>query len=239
MQALVAIVEDEEDLREAVAEYLSARGMSCVTAANGEELKALAEAEALDVVVLDISMPGESGLTLARWLRARGRRPGIILATAAISTADRILGLEIGADDYLPKPYDLRELLARIRTLLRRLPAEEQARPRPMRADSPRQIKVGAYAFDLDACMLADSEGRRVELTVMEGDLLAALATRPRRVLSRSQLLDLAHGQSGENERSIDIRVTRLRRKIEPDPEKPTLIRTVRGEGYVFSPDES
>lgn len=239
MQAHVAIVDDETDLREGVGEYLSRMGVRCTLAANGSELKAIAEREPIDVAILDIAMPGEDGLMLARWLRARGPRPGIILATASGTSDDRIVGLSLGADDYLVKPYDLRELLARIRSLLRRLPATDAAAARPTigPAAPARQVKIGPYAFDLDARMLSDEQGRPIELTMMEGDLLAALATRPRRVLSRAQLLELAHGQAGENERSIDIRVTRLRKKIEPDPEKPSLIRTVRGEGYLFSPD--
>ncbi len=241
MQVHVVIVDDEKDLREGVAEYLSGMGLRCTAAADGAELKALAESEPIDVAVLDITMPGEDGLTLARWLRARGPRPGIILATAAGTSTDRIVGLNLGADDYLVKPYHLRELLARIRTLLRRLPIADAATPPMAPAPAPsapsRKIRIGNHIFDLDMRMLSDQQGRPVELTMMEGDLLAALATRPGRVLSRAQLLDLAHGQSGENERSIDIRVTRLRKKIEPDPDKPTLIRTVRGEGYTFAPD--
>lgn len=239
MQAHVAVVDDEEHLREAVADYLSGMGLRCSEAANGPELRALAERAPLDVVVLDISMPGEDGLSLARWLRSRGPRPGIILATAAGRDVDRIVGLEVGVDDYLVKPYDLRELLARIRSVLRRLPKDaapvatppsEPARP------SGRRLRVGAYELDLETRTLAHDGGARVALTMMEGDLLVALATRPRRVLSRRQLLDLAHGGAGESERSIDIRVTRLRKKVEADPEKPALIRTVRGEGYMFDP---
>lgn len=235
MQVSVAVVDDEADLREAVAEYLSGAGMRCWEAADAAELRALAAREPLDVVVLDVTMPGESGLSVARWLRGRGPRPGIILASAAGSQADRVVGLEVGADDYIVKPYELRELLARVRSVARRLP--DGATPLPAVDARAAGLPVGDFSLDLQTKILTDGAGVPVDLTAMEGDLLAVLVGRPGRVLSRTQLLELAHGRDGaENERSIDIRVTRLRRKIEPDPENPILIRTVRGSGYVFVP---
>lgn len=240
MQPTIAVVEDEGSLREAVAEYLGDRGFRVLCAANAAEMRSLMQSEAIDLAILDIAMPGEDGLTLARWLRTRSPKPGIIFATAAGSAIDRIVGLEIGADDYMVKPYELRELLARVRSVLRRLPqagAAPAAAPAEPTPAGPRVVQVGACRFNLDNRSLLDAGGQRVELTAMEADLLAAFVARPNRVLTRSQLLELAHGRSGEdNDRSIDIRVTRLRKKIEVDPENPSLIRTMRGEGYMFSP---
>ena len=238
MQVNVAIVDDEKDLREAIAEYLTGMGLNAVPVAGAEELKALLDRQTIDVVVLDIAMPGQNGLAIARSLRAGGRRPGIIFASAAGTAIDRVVGLEIGADDYLVKPFELRELLARIRSILRRLPAEQTAASAEPVQPTARRVKVGRLSFDIDSRTLDSAEGGRIDLTAMEGDLLATFAERPRRVLSRSQLLELAHGRSSEeSERSVDIRITRLRRKIEPDVDHPVLIRTVRGEGYVFDPD--
>jgi two-component system phosphate regulon response regulator OmpR len=160
------------------------------------------------------------------------------MATAAGRSIDRIVGLEIGADDYLVKPYELRELLARIKSVLRRVKAAPAtagtAAPLPSEG---RSLKFGHLTLDLDARRLTGADGQAIELTAMEFDLLQALATRPNRVLSRGQLQEFAHGRSpDESDRSIDIRVTRLRKKIEPDPEHPRFIKTVRGEGYVFVP---
>lgn len=236
----VAIAEDEVDLREAVAEYLSERGLRVLAAGSAAEFRAMVAGEAIDVAVLDIAMAGEDGLSLARWLARQKHPPGIILATAAGSAVDRVVGLEIGVDDYLVKPYDLRELLARVRSVLRRLPEDTAASaPIPAEAVDPsRQMPVGPYRLDLQSGRLTARDGRTVALTPAELDLLEALAKRPNRVLSRSQLLDLAQSREGhESARSVDVRITRLRRKLESDPDNPTLIRTVRGEGYMFVPD--
>lgn len=238
--ATVAVVDDEEHLREAVAEYLDAAGLKTVAAGNGAEFRAVVAREPVDLVILDIAMPGEDGLSIARWLRSRGPRPGIILATSAGTSVDRIVGLEIGADDYVVKPYDLREMLARVRSVLRRLPVDgdPSAAPAPATpARVARTVRIGRHLLNLDSRTLFDPKGAPLDLTAMEIDLLAALAARPHRVLSRAQLLELAHGKGqGENDRSIDIRVTRLRKKIEADADRPALIRTVRGEGYMFVP---
>ncbi|HVL70928.1 MAG TPA: response regulator transcription factor [Beijerinckiaceae bacterium] len=234
----VAIVEDEDDLREAVVEFLSGRGLRVLAAANAQEFRALIARESVDVAVLDIAMSGEDGRSLARWLTGRPRAPGIIFATAAGRPADRVVGLEIGADDYLVKPYELRELLARIRSLLRRLEERPVHEPPAPAAEAPRpgrQLPVGPYLLDLDSRRLT-RDGTSIVLTPAELDLLEALATRPNRVLSRSQLLELAQAGDGGSDRSVDVRITRLRRKLEADPDDPQLIRTVRGEGYVFVP---
>lgn len=234
----MAIVEDEEHLREAVAEYLAARGFRVLTAPDAESFRALARTEVFGVVVLDIAMPGEDGLSLARWLRGWPTRPGVILATASGTPVDRVVGLEVGADDYVVKPYDLRELLARIRALLRRLPAGLSRSGATAPESAPAHtVRVGRFTVNLDARRVIDGDGHPLDVTATEFDLLAALATRPNRVLSRAQLLAGADRRGGdEGERSVDIRVTRLRRKIEADPGKPALICTVRGEGYMFVP---
>jgi DNA-binding response OmpR family regulator len=240
MQPTVAIVDDEDGLREAVVEYLSTQGLRTLGASNATAFRRLMEAEKVDVAVLDIAMPGEDGLSLARWLREQ-HSVGIILATAAGRPIDRIVGLEIGADDYVVKPYDLRELLARIRSILRRL---KSAAP-PKVSDQPtgasaKKLQIGNLTLDFAGRRLISIAGEAVDLTAMEFDLLEVLATRPNRILSRAQLLELAHSRASEDgDRSIDIRITRIRKKIEPDPERPRFIRTVRGEGYVFVPGEA
>jgi DNA-binding response OmpR family regulator len=231
----LVIVEDEEHLREAVAEYFEGHGFRVLTAGSAAEFRLLARDETIHVALLDITMPGEDGLSLARWLRGWPSRPGILFATAAGTPVDRIVGLEVGADDYLVKPYDLRELLARVRALLRRLPTGQPAATAAV-ADVPRTVPVGPHTVNLDARRLLDREGRAIDLTATEFDLLVAMITRPNRVLSRSQLLAGEREAGGDGDRSIDIRITRLRKKIEADPQQPTLIRTVRGEGYVYVP---
>ena len=193
----------------------------------------LAKNDAVDLVLLDIRMPGEDGLSLARWLREHARI-GVIMITGSADTVDRITGLEVGADDYIAKPFDLRETLARVRSVMRRVAAM------PTKPTKPNEVRFGRFILDLTAKRLATEAGEAVGLTSMEFDLLEAFATHPNRVLSRDQLLDLAHGKSAEPfDRSIDIRVTRLRRKIEADPNKPQFIKTIRGAGYFFAPDES
>ena len=236
MPHTVVVVEDEEHLREAIAEYLGDRGFNVLLAANGTQLRDLAKTNSFDLVILDISMPGEDGLSLARWLRGSPKRPGIIFATSAGASVDRVVGLEIGADDYLVKPYDLRELLARIRSLLRRLSGEPAAAAAPT-PPAARTTKVGSHTLNFDSRRLTDAEGHAIELTATEFDLLAMLVVRPNRILTRTQLLAGEHGRNAdEGDRSIDIRVTRLRRKIETNPAQPSLIRTVRGEGYMYVP---
>jgi DNA-binding response OmpR family regulator len=238
MRATVAIVDDEEHLREAVGEYLEMQGFEVLTFRNAQSFREESPGKAIDVAILDIAMPGEDGLSLARFIRKSGQT-GIIMATAAGRPIDRIVGLEIGADDYLVKPYELRELLARIKSVLRRVnAAPPAAEPQSTAAREGRSLRFGALTLDLDARRLIDAGNGPIELTAMEFDLLQALATRPNRVLSRGQLQEFAHGRStDESDRSIDIRVTRLRKKIEPDPEHPRFIKTVRGEGYVFVPN--
>jgi DNA-binding response OmpR family regulator len=238
MHATVLIVEDEEHLRDAVAEYLGDRGFTVLAASDARAARVFAESEDIHLAVLDIAMPGEDGLSLARWLRGRSPELGIVFATSSGAPVDRIVGLEIGADDYMVKPYDLRELLARIRSVLRRIgEASYPVPPTPMARATGRSIPVGRFVLDPAARQLVDEAGGPVSLTSTEFELLAMLAARPNRTLSRNQLLA---GESGlgqdDSPRSVDIRVTRLRSKIEADPQRPQLIRTVRGEGYMFVP---
>jgi DNA-binding response OmpR family regulator len=232
MRPAIAIVEDEEDLREAVAEYLEEQGFRVLALPDAAGLRGLAESEAIDVAVLDIVMPGEDGLSLARWLRRRGERPGIIFATALGAAPDRVAGIELGADDYVVKPYDLQELLARIRSVLRRLPAEA---PPPERTERPAPIRIGGYSFDPLSHRLLDPDGQPVALTAAEATLLAILAARPNRLLSRGQLLELAGAEAGGGSaRAIDVRIARLRAKLRGGPDGTDPIRTVRGEGYML-----
>jgi len=199
------------------------------TARDGTEMFRVLGANRIDLVVLDLMLPGEDGLSLCRKLRATTSLP-VIMLTAMGEDTDRIVGLEMGADDYLPKPFNPRELLARIKAVLRRV----QSLP----ASSPKgdTAKFDGWVLDLGSRRLTSPQGEEVELSTGEYDLLLAFATHPRRVLSRDQLLDLARGRTAAPfDRSVDIQVMRLRRKIEADPKEPRLIKTVRGGGYMFA----
>ncbi|MGH6915722.1 MAG: response regulator [Geminicoccales bacterium] len=233
--AHVLVVDDEPEICSMLSDYLTHAGFAVSTAGEGDTMRQILEEEPVDLVVLDVNMPGEDGLSLARFLRAN-TKVGIVMLTAAGEVVDRIVGLEVGADDYIAKPVDLRELLARVRAVLRRLRA---AALEVAEAGAPPTTKVpfGTCQLDLDAHRLYDASGQDVPITSMEYDLLKAFADHPNRVLSRDQLLDLAHNKDWEPfDRSIDIRIARLRRKIEADPAKPQVIKTVRGAGYVFVP---
>jgi two-component system phosphate regulon response regulator OmpR len=231
----LAVVDDEADIRETVSEYLEHNGFKVLTADSATAFRRALETTKVDLALLDVNMPGQNGLSLARYLR-ENLDIGIIMLTAAADTDDRIAGLELGADDYLGKPFDLRELLARVRSVLRRRSAKygKTSTTMPGRDQRP----FGRFILDLEARQLRDSQGESVPLTAMEFDLLRAFAQNPLKVLTREQLLDLAHNRDEEPfERSIDIRIARLRRKIESDPAKPQVIKTVRGAGYIFVPD--
>jgi two-component system phosphate regulon response regulator OmpR len=234
-RAHIVVVDDEPEICEMLADYLGHAGFEVSTAEDGRAMRRILEERAADLVILDINMPGEDGLSLARYLRANSK-VGIVMLTAAGEVVDRIVGLEMGADDYLAKPVDMRELLARIRAVLRRSPAG----PAPAGEERPaptHKVRLGACELDLDAHRLYAIDGEEVPITSMEFDLLKAFAEHPNRVLSRDQLLDLAHNKDWEPfDRSIDIRIARLRRKIESDPAKPQVIKTVRGAGYIFVP---
>lgn len=231
----ILIVDDEAGIRELLAEYFSTQGFVTETASNASAARELVPGFLPDLVLLDLNMPGENGLSLARWLRETGDA-GIVMLTAADATVDRIVGLEIGADDYIAKPFDLRELLARVRSVLRR--RKPSGATASGIADNPgRRISMGLCTLDLDARRLIDASGQDVPITAMEYDLLAAFVANPNRPMDRDRLLELAHHKRWEPfDRSIDIRIARLRRKIERDPSKPEVLRTVRGAGYMFVP---
>ena len=228
----VVVVDDERDIRETVAEYLDMNGYKVSKADGGPALRKLAEQDRIDLAILDVTMPGEDGLSLARWLREHSG-PGVIMLTARDSVVDRVVGIEMGADDYVTKPFDLRELLARVKAVLRRV---GRASASATVAAGHRTVRFGACRLDLDAHKLFGPDDGEIPLTAMEFDLLRAFAERPNRVLTRDQLLDRAHNRDFEPfDRSIDIRIARIRRKIETDPAKPAVIKTVRGAGYLFS----
>jgi two-component system phosphate regulon response regulator OmpR len=237
----ILVVDDEPELRQVLIEYLTKHGFDVRGAADGQELDAVLAEEPMDLLILDINMPGEDGISIARRVRALNLAP-ILMLTAADAVVDRVVGLEIGADDYVTKPFDLRELLARIRAILRRMmPPPEMQRPAPaVPAPATGGVRFGRVVLDQEARCLVEDSGERLELTAMEFDLLRAFAQNPNRVLTRDRLLDLAHNRDMEPfDRSIDVRIARIRRKIEHDPAKPQVIRTLRGSGYMFVPNRS
>ena len=231
----ILVVDDDREIRDLVGRFLEQHGYRVTTAGDGREMKKALEDWAIDLVVLDLMLPGEDGLTLCRNLRASSDLP-VIMLTAMGEETDRIIGLEMGADDYLPKPFNPRELLARIKAVLRR--SAERAPGAKDRGEGHRLITFAGWTLDLDSRELLSMDGQRVELSGGEFELLAAFVEHPRRVLSRDQLLDIARGREAVPfDRAIDVQVSRLRRKIEADPKSPVLIKTVRGGGYMFTPE--
>jgi two-component system phosphate regulon response regulator OmpR len=231
----VIVVDDEPDIREVIAAYLGKYGFVVSGAADGQELDAHLAGNSPDLVILDVNLPGEDGFAIARRVRANSAMP-ILMLTAADDRVDRVVGLELGADDYVTKPFDLRELRARIHAVLRRTGQPRDPRPQQSERIAER-VRFGDLLLDLDARRLLRPDGTEMEMTAMEFDLLVAFARNPNRVLSRERLLDLAHNRDSEPfDRSIDVRITRIRRKVERDPEKPQLIKTMRGTGYMFVP---
>jgi len=229
--AHIVVVDDDPDVRETVAEYLRRNGFAVTEADGGAALREVMAARPIDLALLDINMPGEDGITLAREIRGSGNA-GIIMLTANCEEVDKIVGLEVGADDYVTKPFSPRELLARVKAVLRR------AQVGGGTATLGREVQMGKCRLNLDTRKLYEADGSEVPLTTMEYDLLRTFAEHPGRVLSRDRLLDLAHSKDMEPfDRSIDTRITRIRRKIEPDPSKPDCLRTVRGAGYIYNPD--
>jgi two-component system phosphate regulon response regulator OmpR len=230
--AHIVVVDDDEDVRSTVSEYLRRNGLSVSEADGGAQLREIMGQRPIDLAVLDINMPGIDGLTLAREIRASGDA-GIIMLTAKSDDIDRIVGLEVGADDYVTKPFNPRELLARVKAVLRRA-----SRSGESPATMGREVQMGKCRLNLDTRKLYEADGSEVPLTAMEFDLLKCFAEHPRRVLTRDQLLDLAHSKEMEAfDRSIDTRITRIRKKVEKDPAKPECLKTVRGAGYVFNPE--
>jgi len=236
----VLVVDDDEAIRTMLTEYLREHGFDAMAADGGAEMRNAVAGALPDLVLLDLRLPGEDGLALARHLRER-YDVGIIMVTASSDVVDRVVGLEVGADDYVAKPFDPRELLARIKSVMRRLqaraPAAGAAAPAPAPAPAPKHVRVGHCELDVEAHRLIDGAGEEIPMTAMEFDLLQVFIGHPNRVLSRDQLLTLTRNREWEPfDRSIDIRIARLRRKIEADPEHPQCIRTVRGSGYMFVP---
>jgi two-component system phosphate regulon response regulator OmpR len=232
----ILVIDDDPDVREMLEEYLSKRGFTVLTAAGGEAMRRVIAAHDVDVVVLDRRMPGEDGLQLAAFLHTH-YAVGIIMLTAAGEVADRIAGLQMGADDYLPKPFDPRELLARIHSVIRRMEVAAHLPPATAASASPSGIRFGRGMLDLEQRQFHTPEGDAMPLTAMECALLQAFVMHPNEILSREQLLALAHERGWETfDRSIDVRIARLRRKIEVDPAHPQAIKTMRGAGYMFVP---
>jgi two-component system, OmpR family, response regulator len=237
----IIIVDDEPPAREMVGDYLKMHGFAVTLCDGGKSLRgAIATGAAPDLVVLDLNMPEEDGLSIIRDLKSRTNVP-VIMLTATASPIDRVVGLELGADDYIAKPCELRELMARIRSVLRRAgPARAVPAAAPAaeaKAARDHLVRFGTKWLDLEAQALRDDEGNEHPLTASEFGLLKVFAANPKRVLSRERLLELANARDSEAfDRAVDLRIMRIRRKIEPDPTKPAVIRTIRGGGYLFSP---
>jgi DNA-binding response OmpR family regulator len=231
-KATILVVDDEPDVREVLEEYFVAHGYMVIGAESASVAKTIAAQQSIDLALVDIHMPGEDGLSLARHLRERYATTAIVMLTSAGTAVDRIVGLEMGADDYVPKPFDPRELLARVKSVLRRTSSAG-------RADiGAERVRIGRCVLDLAAHRLIDEQGGEVAMSSLEFDLLKALAEHPNRALSRERILNLSQKKDWDPfDRSVDLRVMRLRKKVEPDPEHPRFIRTVRNEGYIFVPD--
>lgn len=229
--AHILFVEDDSDIRSLVAEVLGTGGFRVSVARDGREMDRVMQRIRVDLIVLDIMLPGEDGLSLCRRIRASGAVP-VIMLTARGSEIERVIGLEMGADDYLTKPFSSHELLARIRAVLRRT----QMLPLPGSSGRAATLTFAGWVLNLAARRLQAPDGTRVPLTGAEFDLLVVFCERPNRVLSREQLLDFTRGRTSPAlDRSIDIQISRLRRKVESNPRVPELIQTVRAEGYIFT----
>lgn len=235
------LVDDDAPLRTVLARFFEFNQFVVRTAADVPEARRLVQAQAPDLILLDVNMPGESGLSLLRWLREQYPAMGIIMLSGARDTVDRVVGLEVGADDYVTKPFETRELLARVRSLWRRVSLLRSALARVPAVGDPtpslRRRAFGRFELDLAQRRLLQVDGQEVMLTPAEFDLLALFVRHPHKVLSRSQIAALVEGRERDvYDRSIDLRILRLRRKIEARPERPQMLRTVRGAGYLFDP---
>lgn len=228
MNQRILVVDDDDELRALLQSYLGDQGYAVKTVAEGAAMRAAMAAERFDLVILDVMMPGEDGLTLCRELRAKSRVP-ILMLTARGDELDRIIGLEMGADDYLPKPFHPRELLARIRSILRRV--------QELSGEGPaREFRFGGWTLDLGARHLVGADGVAVPLSSGEFRLLQALVENANRVLSRDRLMDVLSGrEAGPFDRSVDVMISRLRRRLGDDGREPEVIKTVRNEGYLFA----
>lgn len=226
--ASLLVVDDEAEICEILSEYFGNQGYVVHSANGAAAAREVFDKHAPDIAILDIRMPGEDGLSLARWIRDQHQDVGIIMLTTAADVIDRVVGLEMGADDYLPKPFDMRELLARVKSVLRR--RDEAAQP----SGASGRLRIGICELDMGMHKLFDADGNEISVTAMEFDLLRVFAENPNRALNRDQIMELAHHRDWDVfDRSIDLRIMRLRRKIERNPEKPETIKTVRGVGYM------
>jgi two-component system OmpR family response regulator len=227
----IAVVEDDREIRALVVDLLAREGFEAVGCRTTSEFDQLNERRRIDLAVLDIMLPGEDGLSLCRRLRASGDMP-VLMVTAKGDDIDRIVGLEVGADDYLPKPFNPRELVARVRAILRRTRDQHRAAP----AAASERYRFGGWSLDVGARALLDPGGSDVELTAGEFDLLLCFVTHPQRVLNRDQLLDWTRGRSaGPFDRAVDVQLSRLRRRLATASGGETMIKTVRGGGYQFT----
>jgi two-component system phosphate regulon response regulator OmpR len=242
------VVDDEPELRGLLVEYFVRHGFTVRAAEDAASARAMVAQAVPDIAILDVNMPGENGLSLARWLRDTQPTLGVVMLTTAGEAVDRIVGLELGADDYVPKPFDLRELLARVRALQRRTKnaadaaaalaaaaAQSSSRPPAPGTGGTTRQPFGHCMLDTDQRKLFGEDGAEIEITAAEFDLLSLFASHPNRPLNRDQIMEQAHNRGWDVfDRSIDLRVMRLRRKIERNPDKPEVIKTVRNVGYVF-----
>jgi len=230
-RARIVVCDDDPDVRELLYDLLRKDGYEVEAVEDGIALRRIVPKFRPDLVVCDLMMPGEDGLSLTRWMRGEGHA-AVLMLTAMGSTTDRVIGLEMGADDYLAKPFEPAELRARVKAVLRRTMSANLAAGRPAA-----RVKVGRCVVDTELKVMFDENGEKVDLTAMEYDLLYTFITHARRPLNRDQLLELAHHKKWDPyDRSIDMRIARLRKKIEFDPAKPAVLKTVRGEGYMLVP---
>jgi DNA-binding response OmpR family regulator len=224
------IVEDDQDIVDLIQRYFSSQGFEVSAAADGMAMRTIVESRNVDVVLLDLGLPGEDGFSLTRYLREHWKG-ALIIVTGRGDSIDRVVGLELGADDYVTKPFDLRELLARVRSVLRRA-----ADPSPKASAAVETVRFGGFRMNLGSRTLVDPRGQDVALTTGEFELLWAFVAQPNRVLSRDDLMNRIHGRdAGPYDRAIDVQIGRLRRKIETEPGLPSMIKSVRGAGYLFT----
>ena len=228
----ILIVDDDAEIRNLLGKYLLKNGLRVTTVADGRAMWQALDAGRIDLIVLDLMLPGEDGLTLCRNLRAKSSDIPVIMLTARGEETDRIVGLEMGADDYLAKPFSARELLARIKAILRRA----RSLPTNLRPDSARRLRFAGWVLDTAARQLISAEGTVTPLAGAEYRLLRTFLSHPNRVLNRDQLVDLTQGKEADPlDRSIDVQVGRLRQRLRDDAREPRMIKTVRGEGYVLA----
>lgn len=233
----ILVVDDDPEIREVVDDYLTEEGFRVSLAADGKAMHEALERGPVDLVILDVRLPGEDGLTLAAKLR-QGSQAGIIMLSRKDDLVDKVAGLEVGADDYVAKPFHLRELLARVRSVLRRRESDPATPLAPAAEKLETKLRFAGFELDRRKRLLVAPSGEPVDLSAGELDLLIAFGEHPKRVLSRDQILNHARGrEAAPFDRSVDVQVGRLRRKIEANPRRPELIKTIRGVGYMFDID--